>query len=80
MISFEIKDVWECFMEWLLKHWLLVALLIVYTVFLLTNAYRGAIASEGLTDFFVGGRRMGGVAIGVSFFACLLYTSDAADE
>ena len=62
-------------MEWLLKHWLLVALLIVYTVFLLINAYRGAIASEGLTDFFVGGRRMGGVAIGVSFFATFASTN-----
>ena len=75
MISFEIQDVLDCFMEWLLKHWLLVALLIVYTVFLLTNAYRGAIASEGLTDFFVGGRRMGGVAIGVSFFATFASTN-----
>ena len=75
MISFEIKDVLDCFMEWLLKHWLLVALLIVYTAFLLTNAYRGAIASQGLTDFFVGGRRMGGVAIGVSFFATFASTN-----
>ena len=42
---------------------------------LLTNAYRGAIRSEGITDFFVGGRQMGGIAIGVSFFATFASTN-----
>ena len=75
MISFDIKDVLECSVEWLLKHWFLVALLIAYTAFLLMNAYRGAVASEDITHFFVGGRRMGGVAIGVSFFATFASTN-----
>ena len=75
MISSDINDVLECSVEWLLKHWFLVALLIAYTVFLLMNAYRGAVASEDITHFFVGGRRMGGVAIGVSFFATFASTN-----
>ena len=75
MISFEIKDALESSMEWVLKHWLLILLLTAYTVFLLTNAYRGAIRSEGITDFFVGGRQMGGIAIGVSFFATFASTN-----
>ena len=75
MISFETKDALESSMEWVLKHWLLILLLTAYTVFLLTNAYRGAIKSEGITDFFVGGRQMGGIAIGVSFFATFASTN-----
>ena len=75
MISFETKDALESSMEWVLKHWLLILLLTAYTVFLLTNAYRGAIRSEGITDFFVGGRQMGGIAIGVSFFATFASTN-----
>ena len=62
-------------MDWLFKHWLLILLLVLYTGVLLNNAYRGASASKGVSDFFVGGRRMGGIAIGVSFYATFASTN-----
>ena len=62
-------------MDWVLKHWLLILLLIVYTGILLNNAYRGVRDSEGIEDFFVGGRRIGGFAIGISFFATFASTN-----
>ena len=62
-------------MDWLFKHWLLILLLVLYTGVLLNNAYRGASASKGISDFFVGGRRMGGIAIGVSFYATFASTN-----
>ena len=62
-------------MDWVLKHWLLILLLIVYTGILLNNAYRGVRDSEGIEDFFVGGRRIGGFAVGISFFATFASTN-----
>ncbi len=63
-------------MEWLLQHWLAGVLLVLYTIMLLTNAYLGSRASrDGLSGYYVGARNMGGLAIGVSFFATFASTN-----
>ncbi len=62
-------------MEWIAQHWLAVVLLAAYTIMLLYNAYLGSRASRGLEGYYVGGRNMGGVMIGVSFFATFASTN-----
>lgn len=65
-------------MDWIAQHWLAVVLLLAYTGVLLHNAYLGSRASrssEGLSGYYVGGRNMGGVMIGVSFFATFASTN-----
>jgi SSS family transporter len=51
------------------EYWLVHTLLGVYTVLLAWHAWRGNRATKGLADYYVGGRAMGGVVIGLSFFA-----------
>ena len=62
-------------LEWVTTHWVAVVLLIAYTTILLRNAYIGSRVSRGLDGFYVGQRSMGGVAIGISFFATLASTN-----
>ena len=62
-------------MEWVVQHWLAAVLLICYTAMLLYNAYLGGRASRGIDGFYVGGRDMGGIVIGVSFFATFASTN-----
>jgi len=62
-------------LEWISQHWLAVVLLVAYTAMLLYNAYLGSRASTGLAGYYVGGRNMGGVMIGVSFFATFASTN-----
>jgi SSS family transporter len=61
--------------DWLAEHWLLAVLLVAYTATLLTNAFIGSRASTGLSAYYVGARSMGGIAIGVSFFATFASTN-----
>lgn len=65
----------EAGLIWISQHWLAVVLLIGYTVVLLVNAWVGRRASTGMTGYYVGNRRMGGVAIGVSFYATFASTN-----
>jgi SSS family transporter len=62
-------------MNWLSEHWLAAVLLAAYTVVLFYNANVGRRASESLDDYYVGGRSMGGVAVGISFFATFASTN-----
>lgn len=62
-------------MDWMQQHWLAVVLLIGYTAMLLYNAYLGSRASEDINGYYVGSRNMGGVVIGVSFFATFASTN-----
>jgi len=62
-------------MQWMQQHWLAVVLLAGYTVMLLYNAYLGGRASRNMDGFYVGGRNMGGLVIGVSFFATFASTN-----
>ncbi|MDX1384901.1 MAG: sodium:solute symporter family protein, partial [Thermoanaerobaculia bacterium] len=54
---------------WLADHWLMLVLLAGYLVVLIVHARQGSRETRGLADYFVGGRRLGGFAIGISFFA-----------
>ena len=62
-------------MSWLSDHWLAAALLTLYTGVLFYNANVGRRSSESLRDYYVGGRSMGGFAVGVSFFATFASTN-----
>jgi len=60
-------------MAWLQEHIFLLGLLAAYLGFMVYSAWTGAQKSRTITDFFVGGRVVGGISIGLSFFAT--YTS-----
>lgn len=62
-------------MTWIAQHWLAGLLLVAYTAMLLINAYLGSRASKSLQGYYVGSRNMGGVVIGVSFFATFASTN-----
>ena len=61
-------------MDWMSRHWLAVILFVLYGGILLRNAYVGA-KQSGLSDYYVGGRNMSGVVIGISFFATFASTN-----
>lgn len=56
-------------MSWLRLHGFAVALLAVYTATMVYHALEGKRRTRGIADYYVGGRAMGGVALGLSFFA-----------
>jgi SSS family transporter len=56
-------------MSWLQDHWLVFLMLVGYTGVMAYNAMVGRRRTHGMADYYVGGRAMGGVAIGLSFFA-----------
>ena len=63
-------------MDWLTQHWFVLLLLFAYSAVLFLNARAGLRQSRGgISDYFVGGRSMGGVVIGVSFFATFASTN-----
>ena len=57
----------------LTEHWIAVVLLGGYAVLLLVNAWRGRAQTSTLSDYYVGGRRLSGWVVGVSF--CATYAS-----
>jgi SSS family transporter len=62
-------------LDWLRTHWVAGVLLLVYSAVLLHHAWLGRRATGGLGDYYVGGRGMGGMMIGVSFFATFASTN-----
>ena len=62
-------------MDWIANHWLALALIAAYLVVILRHAVEGQRATRGLAGYYVGGRSMGGVAIGLSFFATYASTN-----
>ena len=62
-------------MNWMAQHWLALALLAGYTSMLLYNAYLGSQASRGMAGYYVGNREMGGIVVGISFFATFASTN-----
>ena len=56
-------------MAWLQTHWIAVALLAGYGVVLVRHAIEGRRGTRDRADYYVGGRTMGGVVLGLSFFA-----------
>jgi len=55
--------------NWLIENGLAAGLALAYVVLLVRHAVAGQRQTRGLSDYFVGGRRMTGPAIGLSFFA-----------
>lgn len=62
-------------MELLTTHWPAALLLTVYFGLLVHNAVIGSRRTKSVADYYVGGRAMGGVAIGFSVFATLASTN-----
>jgi SSS family transporter len=62
-------------MAWFSEHWLLGVLLVVYTAVLLYHAQVGRRTSHNIRDYYVGGRNLGGVIVGISFFATFASTN-----
>lgn len=62
-------------MGWVADHWVAAVLFATYTALLFYNANVGRRRSHNLTEFYVGGRSVGGVAVGISFFATFASTN-----
>jgi len=60
---------------WLVEHWLAAVLLVAYTAVLLHHANVGRRASRNMSDYYVGGRNLGGFVVGASFFATFASTN-----
>ncbi len=56
-------------MAWISAHGLVLLILALYTVLIAHHALVGKRRTRGLIDYYVGGRKMGGIALGISFFA-----------
>ncbi len=56
-------------MTWIRDHWFVLLLFVLYSALLVHHSLAGKRRTRGTTDYYVGGRAMGGVAIGISFFA-----------
>lgn len=56
-------------MIWIQEHALVLALLGFYTLLIARHALEGKRRTRGLLDYYVGGRKLGGIALGISFFA-----------
>jgi len=59
----------DAILDNLRTYWPAHLLLLLYTVVLAHHAWSGNRATKGLADYYIGGRRLGGVALGLSFFA-----------
>ncbi len=62
-------------MAWFSDHWVAGVLLVVYTGVLLYHARIGAQRSHNMTEYYVGGRSLGGLVVGISFFATFASTN-----
>ncbi|MCH8126746.1 hypothetical protein IIC38_12410 [candidate division KSB1 bacterium] len=51
------------------KYWMVHLLLILYITMLAYHAWKGNRQTKDVTDYYIGGRSLGGTAIGLSFFA-----------
>ena len=56
-------------MAWFSEHQIVLSLLGMYLLLVVWHAASGWRATKSLQDYYVGGRRMGGTALGLSFFA-----------
>ncbi|MGI9628982.1 MAG: sodium:solute symporter family transporter [Longimicrobiales bacterium] len=59
----------QAVLENLRTYWMVHALLLGYTVLLAYHAWTGNKETKSVGDYYVGGRSMGPIAIGLSFFA-----------
>jgi len=61
--------------SWLAEHWFVLTLFLIYSFVLVYNGVIGRRRSENLRDYYVGGRNIGGIAIGISFYATYASTN-----
>ena len=59
-------------------YWPVHLLLLLYACLLGYHAWTGHRATRGVADYYVGGRSMGGVVLGLSFFATYSSTNSSA--
>ncbi|MFK7914348.1 MAG: sodium:solute symporter [Pseudomonadales bacterium] len=57
------------------QYWLAAAALTAYLAMLIRNAQIGRRESQELADYYVGGRKLGGLVLGASFFATFASTN-----
>ena len=62
-------------MDWIRAHSLVLVLLVLYTALMIYHAWSGKRKTKDSTDYYIGGRSMGGIAIGISFFATYASTN-----
>jgi SSS family transporter len=62
-------------MTWMVDHWVAAFGLVIYTAVLFYNANIGRRSSHDLSEYYLGGRTMGGAVVGVSFFATFASTN-----
>jgi SSS family transporter len=62
-------------MAWISEHWFAAVLFVCYSAVLIGNVGAGRRRSGSVEGFFVGGRSMGGVVVGVSFYATFASTN-----
>ena len=62
-------------MSWIAEHWIAVVLIIGYVAFLAANGLRGSSQTASVADYYVGGRRMSGWVVGISFCATFASTN-----
>ncbi len=49
-------------MSWILDHWIALLLLAGYTALMVYHALVGKRQTRGITDYYIGGRSMGGIS------------------
>ena len=62
-------------MTWIQSHSLELLALLLYTALMVYHAWAGNRQTRSLTDYFVGGRSIGGATVGISFFATYASTN-----
>jgi SSS family transporter len=60
---------------WVRQHWVAAVLFVAYTAMLFHHAWVGRRGTRGVGDYYVGGRNLGGAALGVSFYATFASTN-----
>ena len=56
-------------MNWIADHWIVLVMFAGYMVLMVYHAIVGKRRTHELSDYYVGGRSMGGIVLGLSFFA-----------
>lgn len=62
-------------MTWIAEHGLVLTMFAAYTALLCWHGYEGLRGAKTVSDYYVGGRGLGGFAIGMSFFATYVSTN-----
>ena len=61
--------------SWISAHAVPLAALSIYLVLIVAHAWHGHRATSGTADYYVGGRSMGGLTLGLSFYATYFSTN-----